>query len=865
MVRALTWLFFAAALLAVAVILAGGGRGSAPAPLVPQGIDAGGAVTPAPPESVAAPRSLAGGRVEEGAARRSAQGVAWPESGVEVSGRVLVEGSGTPIGGAQVVLVHGEQRAESVTDDQGRFRLTWPAEWEGDLSVHHPAYVDRTRPAIDPESFQHFALVPSGSIRARVLRGGAPLAGARLRLWYSSAGRFIDEPLAEGESAADGSFAFEDLEAGIYAICAEAEGHPPAEQVAVVVSRGSATDLLLSVPSPSSFAGRVLLRSTREPVAGLRVRARSVLPALPRPLFVGGEASGRCDEEGNFRLEGLASGEARLVIELPWGGVLRRPIEVSGEESANPAVFLVDRPGRLRGTIRDSRGSPIPGARLVLRLPTAKSRLDHGPVGSVEETSAESAGLFAGLDGGEPALTLGTRRIVVADAEGNYDASDLPPGVALGLIALPPAGENSLSASDPDWVLLRPAGTLEHDFVLPSARRLHGRVIDGEGQGLAEVRVVASLDIAGVRKGRKGVELGDLRFVPLSTVVTDAQGRFVFDGLPSKAVRLTAEAPEYIGPSLLVDPMAGSLEHPVQLILQGSLDVSGRVTDPWGYGIPGVRVDCVTIHTEVVPSGGLGPSPPKVTVRKETHTDGAGTFRLEGFPPGECQIKVQKRGYERSKPRRVTVAGGWVEITLRPRPLSIPGTLVGELVAAGTGKALPDIEFFGVHGRVRFEGTHFRIEGVSPGSLHIEARAKGFERIRFPRIRLQEGGLVDLGRYEVRRTAGIELDLRSSQGGIVTGAQAVLVRRDRTPSPGVILPEKVPLRYDPRTKHYQVQGVSPCEWKLRIVHPRYESRSLIVRPGRKELIRVALTPRAGGEGGNGSGKKKGAGKRDRGG
>ncbi len=310
--------------------------------------------------------------------------------------------------------------------------------------------------------------VPAVRVSGRLEGPEGPVAGLMLRLVRDGAQDFgLGAETAATISAPDGSFTLVDVPAGFYrlsaraaagalsnwqptGIVASAEGRAagtlagPEEfwgEVPVTVYDEDVGDIVVTADRGVTISGRVVFETQGEPVA----QERAAVMRLVVESAEGGDADvppAPVSKEAEFAIAGLRPGRYTIRAEaLPpgwhlksvvWAGrdAARDPLEVRGDISIEDVlVTLVDRPTRISGSVYDTRGLAVPGARVV----------------------AVPAGRGSGIDRTAPAAKV---RSVRANVFGNFEMVGLPPG-AYDLIAMPE--EANVAWQDPA-VLARLAG-----------------------------------------------------------------------------------------------------------------------------------------------------------------------------------------------------------------------------------------------------------------------------------------------------------------------------------------------------------------------------------------------------------------------
>jgi protocatechuate 3,4-dioxygenase beta subunit len=642
-------------------------------------------------------RGYAVGDAEVRAVQRTELGPAWDDPGV--FGRSGADGrfrlDGLEADSAHVVHVRREGYAPAVES-------VAPA----------TASSGRARPGRFPEL--RTVLHEDRVLRGRVLdEAGAPVAGARVLVVHEELVRSRPQGspgIAETATASDGSFKFEQMVAGRVALALSAAGHAPLRKEGVELPQeGGVIDLGELVLEPEAVVEGRVVDPEGAPVEGARVVARAApVPMTLRPSsidLIGDEKPVATGADGRFRIGGLP-GERMVRLEVQKEGFAAASIRGVRAPTEEPVAVVLRPAARVRGTVVDGRGRPIPDAEISRSWRT----MSFGSPG----------GLF---------------RPVRTDERGEFEIDDLSPG--------PIAFEAEASGyrmSSPVTVELAPGELLDGvEIVLHEGTSVTGRVVGPDGLPVAEAQVSARIESG------EGLSTGGRGFAR-----TAADGRFELDTLaPGVAIVVArkegfAEATE----TLELGPGGASLE----LALGRGTVVSGWVLDP--DGAPAAGIDL-----RLGSRGRTSSNDPRAT----SSADGSFVFR--GVPEGEYRVRVMDGELSRwSVPDPIHVEGEapvtGVEVRL-PRTASLRGRLVGlepselrtaEVRAMGTGaggiRLLP--------GRVDEDGT-YRITELTPGDWTVIAlnQAHG----------LQAQGTVEI---EPGQT-GATLDLEFGQGYTVTG------------------------------------------------------------------------------------------------
>jgi len=238
---------------------------------------------------------------------------------------------------------------------------------------------------------------------------------------------------------ADGSFEFQNVGAGVYALNASIPNAPqtravdfnsmsPAERneyfqamqaqdlvlpkasLPINVINADVDGVVLALGLSSSVSGRVRVESTAPDAAAsldfIRLQLKGGTPVTP---LDSGPQSRPVKEDGTFRVDNVWPGEYRVSIAgLPQGfyvkearageaDLLNQPLRVTGPNSNPLDILISPKVGTLDGVAVDAAGQPSPGAQVVL----------------IPARNRERTELF---------------RPVMADSTGHFDIPGVAPG-----------------------------------------------------------------------------------------------------------------------------------------------------------------------------------------------------------------------------------------------------------------------------------------------------------------------------------------------------------------------------------------------------------------------------------------------------
>ena len=598
------------------------------------------------------------------------------------------------------------------------------------------------------------------TVNGRVLDGsGKPVAGA----WVWSHGVWH-------KSNEQGAYSLR-VPTGISTLGVSAPGFAES----LVELPQSSADLDIVLEPAAALAGRVVdaqgqslahvevtaVPDSRSPKL-LPLRHTMKLHLLPREL------TARSDRDGRFRVEGMVP-EVTYHLTLDRAGFSRglsavAPIQV-GE---NRFVDIELRPGiSLSGRIVDGQQRPVAGARIEL-IPEQPPRQTLWAQGPTEPYGALS-GKHGHFELADVAAGLFTLKV-----EADGFAHLVRRGVE------PAAGDSVLELGE---------------LILDRGARVWGRVLDEHGQGIEG----AHLAVTSADRTATGSSV---------TATTEADGRFVARGAPSGRLNISAWARGY--KSARLENITVDVEQPLDLRLETSLGLQGRVVDAEGHGVVGAEV-------RLQASAKSGWS----TAR----TDSEGNFAFSNVSAGRVQLSV-RHAAGAVGPVEWQIPGSEARLVLAPTA-SVQGRLSntqGDAVAGadiyvrreppsedGSPVVAPGANRTGADGR-------FLLQGLDDGTYRVHARHPDFEPVSgILTVAGGEGPALELVAQRTNpitlKISGLVLDGAANP---VSGAVVHLVR------PGEVDSQwRVPTFDDGR---FELQAPNDGFWQLLAHHPALASR-----------------------------------------
>ena len=437
------------------------------------------------------------------------------------------------------------------------------------------------------------------TIRGRVRTpSGEAVADASVQAYPTSS---RSSTLPRTSTDGDGVFVLAGLEPETYRVTAFAHGrgHASAEL------EPASEPVELIIDPFGTIAGRVVDARGRA-VDAFRVVARPVVQGQPLSF------SPFETDDGRFELPNVEAGSYVVSVEANEHGSATVPARVVGSRPTDVGTVKLQPGSSLRGSVVDSAGASVEGARVeITRPPTNHS------------------------------ISFGTEPEIVTDRSGAFEAKGLEPGSV------------ELRASPPDHAPSAPAAILvesgpeapEVRLVMGSGGRIEGslRRRDGAPLGGALLSVAAA---------------GPSRMAEPSTA-TQADGSFVVEHVPAGRMRVTAFTPSgQSGFRSAVTREADVREGEtvrVDMVVREVL-LTGRVTRS-GTPAPGLRVTAEGTHMSSF--GARGQTAPPASGGPErmaavTREDGGFEMRLD--EPGTIRLNVESAdGRSRFPSRRIEV------------------------------------------------------------------------------------------------------------------------------------------------------------------------------------------------------------------
>lgn len=574
------------------------------------------------------------------------------------------------------------QRQLWIVDSAGRARIGWP-------------HLSRAR------DFGDVKLPADGALGGQLVApGGLPVKGLRvvlLRKLDASCTHYVEScAIAAGD---DGSFLFEGVPCGDHACRVESKDFAPE---AHPIKVGAETYLEVHLKRGASIAG--VVAGPEGPVAGVKVEVADAAA----PIVT--------DAAGAFSVGGLDPESHRVVVR-GGGWISKNPagISVAAVEGAVATCRVeVVRSGGLRVTLKpEDPALELPhvlefnlggaGGRRVARMMNLEAPVTNGVAtladvvpGSYEIAPSDAewgrtstqAVVVAGratdvvlvlprtlsitgmvVDAAGKPVDDASVRMEVGDGTDRrtrYLSSDdrgrfIARGLSGGRIAVS-VGEDAHLPQRLEWDLATIRG--EQRIVLQPGLSLSGRVTDGKGKPLDDVRVGVMFEFPAPTNAAAG-KSGRYRASPSESrsATTDADGRYTVRGLPEGNVSLSIDAEGYEPHHAEIRLAAGGTDHLVTL-RKGSF-IAGVVLE--GDKPPASTFE-VSVQGPIEAERSTDGS--RRMIRREAETDASGAFRVEGLAPGRYRLEVKvpdTYGSEEAELDKVVAGTDDVLVSLAPK------------------------------------------------------------------------------------------------------------------------------------------------------------------------------------------------------
>jgi RNA polymerase sigma-70 factor (ECF subfamily) len=554
-----------------------------------------------------------------------------------------------------------------------------------------PAGATGRRPTTDSAAAEAVTDPAKGALEVRVLaRDGAALPEESFAVLLFGGSGGVEYRFAR--TGADGRGRLDGLEPGGANVCS---GHGPTMELEILAGRVAQAEIRL--PRGLDVEG-VVVDPLGSPVVGAEVRIDRVGDATPRGML----AVTRSKADGHFAVQDVHPGStvsARAVGYAPSGC---RRLQSGEGQTESVRLVLGGRGASVRGRVRDAGGSPVAGALVTIGDPAAPT-VDLPDDG----THLTSAKPF---------------EMLTAD-DGTFAAEGLPVGKAWVVVTARGQAPNQVFR-DLDLAVGPPPN--DWTITLSAAVAIEGVVVDESESPVERVAVWTNSG---------------------SRAVTDAQGRFRFDVLPSDPPS-SLRATHYVKGKVHAfgDVKAGPLGSIVRLVLHPSAEIRVRVVDERGDPISNRSVFAWT------PMDAGGP-----WVESLTDSDGRATLPVGLRKTYEVYVTDPEGDAVQPSARLAGAVPGVDGLTLTVRDEDRPtGKLIGRLTAPDGRlpdgvrvSAIPSVASLvrSDHVNLALDAASGRFESrrLQPGRYEVSLTAVGLGTVPLGRVRIAPRQTLDLG------------------------------------------------------------------------------------------------------------------------
>ncbi len=744
--------------------------------------------------------------------------------------------------------------------------------------------------------------------------GGRPLAGAVVELrpvpgfWEVASaqleGRLNDGPpaVARARSGRDGVFRIEAPEAGPWRVAAR---HPKYLAMSCEMKPLLGPVQLPAVALPRPIERRITtLDADGRPVAGVRVALNGRMPEASwqaRFCWQPETRIGTSDEDGRLTLVGAAEEFSKIAAVSRDAFAYDTARSGTGDLSARLTTPLV------AARLLDAEGRPAPGLAALATRYLALGKT--GPKGEIRVPYRAGDGvsslIFAGESGlagwveskeglGDEPLVLrlpparevdgrvvdGASREPIAGAWVWFGDRFEPTGPRGSFrLWLPAAGEPRLEAAAAGYLKQGLAVPAESEFgeltiALAPSMALAGKVLDGGGEALAGVRVVALPDRASpIHRRRQMLDwTAAVMAVRESEAWSGAGGRFRIEGLEPGIDHQLRASRRGFAPGRVVVParVPGESPPPVEIVLESGIAAFGVVLDDGERPVIGADVALFVPRDPAFRHGAayFGELEPD-----RTTAGGAGRFELSDLGPGGYLMQVSAPGFVTLNVPGVEIAVQGQAVDLGTVQLERGVPLLGRVTDAD-GRGLEGVQVSadasppsGGAERIPRTATsgpdgEFTIEGVSlTGQLDVSAWLEGYRHVILapvvldpeePLIIVLEPSMTLRGRVVDARGKGaagarVQLQRASSRGGTSTtnlaaGGDGHFVFENQAPGKATVVASSLEGIADPVELEIPAAG-EPPELRL-VLRPAAVVRGRVTDPAGVAVleVRVLLEP-----------------------
>jgi hypothetical protein len=553
----------------------------------------------------------------------------------------IIDGDGAPITGVRVTRrdvgfvgdvgpfgAIAASQTVAVSDELGAFRMAPSSAPEQQLALDAPHVFPAEVPWRAGQPVPRILLARRVQLEARVIVGGAPVAGAEVQLSDGSG-----PALATVTTGADGVARFRDLVPGPYELWARRDAQ--VSPLVRISDAADARDLALALAPAGTVRGQVTADGPLPPGGTVQLAPLDLDHATRTAAL---------DAQGRFTIAGLPRGRWRVEVSVP-DHVLEGDRVLEARGAADELPLRVARAGVVIGTVVDPAGAPVEGATIVLRQ-------QGGSAPAVRSLEDRPALASTRLRWVHPLAGVRTMPVI---APARFGATR--PGHRAAECGL---GHCGVDIGNKRGTIVHAAADGEIAAAFTEIRGEAGRFVAiDHGGGLRTYYMHLDELRAGLEVHQK-VRAGD----PLGTIGTTG---FALEA-PHLHFALTQE---HHGRAWYVDPEP-TLRHAVVLASPRPLDPIDPSAPAGPVSRPGAPVIAAASRREFAadPAAAAAAATASAPSGRALASDAKGRFRLEGVAPGSYVAVAFASGFAPVPSAPFTVRSGAEtdEITIALRP-----------------------------------------------------------------------------------------------------------------------------------------------------------------------------------------------------
>ena len=474
------------------------------------------------------------------------------------------------------------------------------------------------------------------------------------------------------------------------------------------------------------------------------------------------------EADGGFAFDGLVGRPYTLIARADKG--IAGPVTARLTAKSDPVVLHLRPAAKVTVTVTTSDGKPVDGASVELR------GTDYQ-----KATAAKGSAVFAQV------------------VPGGYQVAAWADGFARTFTWIQ-AGSGETAAK----------------LVLARGAPVSGRVVDGDGKGVAGARVT-------FHGASDWSQQADERY---DAATSGPDGKFEFSALPAGSFRFAAAHPQFApGSSPLVTLDGTTARGGITIALDPGATVRGRVVDAQQQPVASARV-----RIGITSKRGIIFEPPR-----QAYSDAEGKFEIQGLPKRELTaVAMHETGSSHNKDVDATRGDVGDVVLVIDRTESIAGIVVDpqgnpvEGVQVSAGPNFRDQQSAGDFTSWRLRGFpqeltdasgRFTLTGLAPGSYQVTAlRSRAASRRG-----TTEGVIAQTG------TKDLKIVLQP-EGGV----KGKVAFKDGTTPVAFTIQVGITQQAFSGSSEFELDALAPQRYELQVRGPTFQARSVevLVEPGK---------------------------------